>query len=121
MTQSAFENAVAVDLALGGSSNTTLHVPAIANELRDQGVMVDLNLFDDLSKKIPHITAISPSGEHSMLDLDKAGGIPGVLKVLETKLDIEVITCTGSSLKENIKDAEVGIKQLFEHLMIQYI
>ena len=67
MTQSAFENAVAVDLALGGSSNTALHVPAIANELRDQGVMVDLELFDDLSKKIPHITAISPSGEHSML------------------------------------------------------
>ena len=63
MTQSAFENAVAVDLALGGSSNTTLHVPAIANELRDQGVMVDLKLFDDLSKKIPHITAISPSGD----------------------------------------------------------
>jgi dihydroxy-acid dehydratase len=107
MTQSAFENAVAVDLALGGSSNTALHVPAIANELRDQGVIVDLNLFDDLSKKIPHITAISPSGEHSMLDLDKAGGIPGVLKVLESKLDLEVITCTGKSVNENIKNAEV--------------
>jgi dihydroxy-acid dehydratase len=107
MTQSAFENAVAVDLALGGSSNTALHVPAIANELRDKGVIVDLNLFDDLSKKIPHITAISPSGEHSMLDLDKAGGIPGVLKVLESKLDLEVITCTGKSVNENIKNAEV--------------
>jgi len=107
MTQSAFENAIAVDLALGGSSNTTLHVPAIANELRDHGVMVDLKLFDDLSKKIPHITAISPSGEHSMLDLDKAGGIPGVLKVLESKLDLEVITCTGRSLNENIKNANV--------------
>jgi dihydroxy-acid dehydratase len=108
MTQSAFENAVAVDLALGGSSNTTLHVPAIANELRDQGVMVDLKLFDDLSKKIPHITAISPSGAHSMLDLDKAGGIPGVIKVLESKLDLDVITCTGRSLKDNIKNAEVS-------------
>jgi dihydroxy-acid dehydratase len=108
MTQSAFENAVAVDLALGGSSNTTLHVPAIANELRYQGVMVDLKLFDDLSKKIPHITAISPSGAHSMLDLDKAGGIPGVIKVLESKLDLDVITCTGRSLKDNIKNAEVS-------------
>jgi dihydroxy-acid dehydratase len=108
MTQSAFENAVAVDLALGGSSNTTLHVPAIANELRDQGVMVDLKLFDDLSKKIPHITAISPSGAHSMLDLDKAGGIPGVIKVLDSKLDLDVITCTGKSLKDNIKNAEVS-------------
>ncbi len=108
MTQSAFENAVAVDLALGGSSNTALHVPAIANELRDQGVMVDLELFDDLSKKIPHITAISPSGDHSMLDLDKAGGIPGVITVLESKLDLDVITCTGRSLKDNIKNAEVS-------------
>jgi dihydroxy-acid dehydratase len=107
MTQSAFENAVAVDMALGGSSNTTLHVPAIANELTDKGVVVDLNLFDEFSKKIPHITSISPAGVHSMLDLDKAGGIPGVLKVLETKLDIDVLTCTGGSLKENIKNAKV--------------
>ena len=107
MTQSAFENAVAVDMALGGSSNTTLHVPAIANELSEKGIIVDLNLFDEFSKKIPHITSISPSGVHSMLDLDKAGGIPGVLKVLETKLDMDVLTCTGGSLKENIKDAKV--------------
>ncbi|MBZ2165078.1 dihydroxy-acid dehydratase [Methanobacterium spitsbergense] len=107
MTQSAFENAVAVDMALGGSSNTTLHVPAIANELSEKGIAVDLNLFDEFSKKIPHITSISPAGVHSMLDLDKAGGIPGVLKVLETKLDMEVLTCTGGSLKENIKDAKV--------------
>jgi len=107
MTQSAFENAVAVDLALGGSSNTALHVPAIANELVSQGVVVDLNLFDDLSKKIPHITSISPSGVHSMLDLDKAGGIPAVIKVLESKLDMDVITCTGRSLKESVKNISV--------------
>jgi dihydroxy-acid dehydratase len=107
MTQNAFENAVAVDLALGGSSNTALHVPAIAYELKDHGIKVNLDLFDDLSKKIPHITAISPSGIHTMLDLDNAGGIPAVLKVLESKLDMEVITCTGDTLKENIKDAKV--------------
>jgi dihydroxy-acid dehydratase len=107
MTQKAFENAIAVDLALGGSSNTALHVPAIAYELVDKGVIINLDLFDDLSKKIPHITAISPSGKHSMLDLDRAGGIPGVLKVLESKLDMEVLTCTGKSLKENNKDAKV--------------
>jgi dihydroxy-acid dehydratase len=107
MTQNAFENAIAVDMALGGSSNTALHVPAIAYELADNGVFVDLSLFDDLSKKIPHITSISPSGEHSMLDLDKAGGIPGVLKVLESKLDMNVLTCTGKSLKENIENSKV--------------
>jgi len=107
MTQSAFENAVAVDLALGGSSNTTLHVPAIANELLDHGIVVDLDLFNDLSRKIPHITSISPSGVHSMLDLDRAGGIPGILKVLESKLDMDVITCTARSLGENIANAKV--------------
>lgn len=107
MTQQAFENAVMVDLALGGSSNTTLHLPAIAHELEDNGVQVDLELFEKYSKKIPHIAAISPSGKYSMLDLDRAGGIPAVLKVLENKLYDDVITCTCESLKENIKDSHV--------------
>lgn len=107
MTQNAFENAIAVDMALGGSSNTALHVPAIAYELKDKGVKVDLDLFNDMSKKFPHITAISPAGEHTMLDLDKAGGIPAVLKVIEEKLDVDAITCTGKSLGENIKEAHV--------------
>jgi dihydroxy-acid dehydratase len=107
MTQKAFENAVIVDLALGGSTNTTLHLPAIAHELEDRGVEVTLNLFDDLSREIPHITSISPSGEHNMFDLDKAGGIPAVLKVLQDKIHDELITCTGKSLKDNIKDSKV--------------
>ena len=107
MTQKAFENAVAVDLALGGSTNTTLHLPAIASELLDNGVVVNLDLFDDLSRKIPNITSIRPSGIHSMLDLDKAGGIPGVLKSLETKLAMNVLTCTSQSLGENIKDSKI--------------
>jgi dihydroxy-acid dehydratase len=107
MTQKAFENAVAVDLALGGSTNTTLHLPAIAYELLDNGIVVNLDLFDDLSRKIPNITSIRPSGVHSMLDLDKAGGIPGVLKSLETKLAMDVLTCTSQSLGENIKDSEI--------------
>jgi len=116
MTQSAFENAVAVDLALGGSSNTALHLPAIANELADKGIEVDLDLFNDLSRKIPHITSISPSGVHSMIDLDKAGGIPGVLKVLESKLDMDVMTCTARSLKENIKNAKVQDEEVIRSL-----
>jgi dihydroxy-acid dehydratase len=107
MTQKAFENAVAVDLALGGSTNTTLHVPAIAYELLDKGIVVNLDLFDDLSRKIPHITSIRPSGVHSMLDLDNAGGIPGVLKALESKLAMDVLTCTSKSLEENIKDSKI--------------
>jgi len=107
MTQDAFHNAVVIDLALGGSSNTTLHLPAIANELADKGVKVDLDLFDSLSREIPHLAAISPSGKHTMLDLHKAGGIPAVLKVLGDKIIQESLTCTGESLGDNITEAEV--------------
>jgi dihydroxy-acid dehydratase len=107
MTQQAFENAIAVDMALGGSSNTALHVPAIAHELEEHGVKVDLDLFNDMSKQFPHITHLSPAGEHTMLDLDNAGGIPAVLKVLEERLNVTAITCTGKSLGENIEDAKV--------------
>lgn len=107
MTQDAFYNAVVVDLALGGSSNTTLHLPAIAYELSDKGVEVNLDLFDDLSRKIPHLAAISPSGNHTMLDLDKAGGIPAVLKVLGDNIKGETLTCTGQSLENNIMKAKV--------------
>jgi len=107
MSQKAFENAVVVDLALGGSSNSTLHLPAIAYELLDQGVKVDLDLFEDFSRKIPHIASLSPAGEHSMLDLDKAGGIPAVLTELGDNINQNVVTCTGKSLKENIENAKV--------------
>ncbi|MCK9151159.1 dihydroxy-acid dehydratase [Methanobacterium alcaliphilum] len=107
MTQDAFNNAVAVDLALGGSSNTALHIPAIASELEEHCVKVDLELFDVLSKKIPHIASISPAGEHMMLDLDRAGGIPAVLKALERVLATNTVTCNGSTLKENLKEVHV--------------
>lgn len=107
MTQEAFENGIAVDLALGGSTNTALHIPAIANELKEMGVDVNLDLFDDLSREIPHIAAISPSGVHMMLDFDRAGGVPAVLKVIQDKINKDVITCTGKTLRENINDAAV--------------
>ncbi|EKF86959.1 dihydroxy-acid dehydratase [Methanobacterium formicicum] len=107
MSQEAFNNAVVVDLALGGSSNTALHLPAIAHELEEKGVKVNLDLFDYYSRKIPHLAAISPSGKHTMLDLHKAGGIPAVLKVLGDKIVQEALTCTGDSIGNNIIDAEV--------------
>jgi len=107
MTQDAFHNAVVVDMALGGSSNTALHIPAIAYELKDKGVEINLEIFDYLSRKVPHITAIRPSGNHTMLDLDKAGGIPAVLKVLNDKIVRNVLTCTGKTLEKNIEKAEV--------------
>ncbi|MGV8144671.1 MAG: dihydroxy-acid dehydratase [Methanothermobacter sp.] len=116
MTQEAFENAVMVDLALGGSTNTTLHLPAIAHELEDNGVKVDLDLFEEYNKKIPHIAAISPSGEYTMLDLDRAGGIPAVLTELKDKIHCNTLTCTGKSLEENIKDAIVTNQEVIRPL-----
>jgi dihydroxy-acid dehydratase len=107
MTQDAFNNAVMVDLALGGSSNTALHLPAIAHELAEKGVEVNLDLFDSYSREIPHLAAISPSGKHTMLDLHKAGGIPAVLKVLGDKIVQGALTCTGKSMGNNISEAEV--------------
>ncbi len=104
MTQTAFENAISIDLALGGSTNTTLHIPAISAEL---GLNITLDLFDELNQEIPHIVSISPSGEHRMIDLERAGGIPAVLKTIKDKINIDVLTCTGKTLRENIKDAEV--------------
>jgi dihydroxy-acid dehydratase len=84
MTGKAFENAIMVDLALGGSTNTVLHIPAIAHEA---GVSLSLDTFDALSKKTPHITNMIPGGEYYMEDLDAAGGIPAVLKRLKDRLN----------------------------------
>ena len=106
MTQEAFENAIAMDMALGGSSNTALHIPAIAYELEEKGVNVDLDLFDKISKEVPHIALLSPAGEDTMFDLDNAGGIPAVLKTIESKLNTDVINCTGKSLSDIISDVD---------------
>jgi len=86
MTAAAFRNAIRVDLALGGSTNTVLHLPAIAHEA---GVNLPLEWFDELSRKTPHVTDILPSAGaiHAMEDLDRAGGIPALLHVLEKTLE----------------------------------
>lgn len=83
LTKEAFLNAIVVDMALGGSSNTILHLPAIANEL---GIKLDLDLFDRISRNTPNITSIREQGEYFMEDVDMAGGIPAVLKRLKLKL-----------------------------------
>ncbi len=80
MTKRAFENAIMVDLALGGSTNTVLHIPAISH---DAGIELPLEVFDKLSRKIPHICDMLPSGRYYLEDLDYAGGIPAVLKRLK--------------------------------------
>ena len=102
LTQEAFNNAIAVDMALGGSSNTALHIPAIASEV--EGVSVDLELFDEISRNVPHIALISPAGEDTMMDLHDAGGIPAVLKTLGDKIDTSLLTVTGNTIEDNLKD-----------------
>jgi dihydroxy-acid dehydratase len=83
LTPEAFHNAITVDLALGGSTNTALHIPAIAHEA---GIKLPLETFDVISKRTPHIANMIPGGLHYMEDLDHAGGIPAVLKQLKTLL-----------------------------------
>ena len=84
LTPEAFENGIAVDMALGGSTNTVLHIPAIANEA---GVPLPLERFDEISRRTPHLTNFRPAGDMMMEDLDAAGGIPAILKRLKGRLN----------------------------------
>jgi dihydroxy-acid dehydratase len=104
MTRAAFNNAVTVDVALGGSTNTILHLPAIAKEL---GLTIELDDFDRLSRRTPQIAAIKPSGPSTLRDLDRAGGVPAVLKTLSPLLDLEQATVTGKTHAQNILRAKV--------------
>lgn len=104
MTKQAFENGIRVDMALGGSSNTVLHLLAIA---REAGVGLTLKDFDRLSKNTPHITDLLPGGEYFMEDLDYAGGIPAVLKQIKQKIT-DVKTTSGLTTHQIASRAVVG-------------
>ena len=104
MTEAALRNAITVDMALGGSTNTVLHLKAIANEL---GYELPLTLFDEISKKTPHLCNMSPAGPYKIKDLHRAGGIPAVMTRVKKNLDLNVLTATGEKLKENLKDVKV--------------
>ena len=103
MTQKAFENAIMIDMALGGSTNSCLHIPAIAKEA---GVEIDLKLCDTISAKTPHITSLQPGGEYLLEDLYYAGGIPAVMKRFCNDLN-DGLSVSGLSIKEIAKQAEV--------------
>jgi dihydroxy-acid dehydratase len=104
LIKEAFENAITVDLALGGSTNTTLHLPAIAKEA---GISLPLSTFDMIGRKVPHICSMIPSGIYAMEDLDNAGGIPAVQKELKPHLNLKLFTVSGKTIEENIKNAFV--------------
>jgi dihydroxy-acid dehydratase len=108
LTKSAFENAIMMDMALGGSTNTVLHITAIANEC---GIRIPLKRFDQISKVTAHLTNLRPAGDYFMEDLDAAGGIPAVLKRLRQRLRNNP-TVNGRSIfqianKAKILDADV--------------
>lgn len=103
MTANAFANAVRVDMAMGGSTNAVLHIPAIA---RAVGIDVDAAVFDKISRQTPNICSIIPAGTHEMADIDRAGGIPAVLNRLQAMLK-DSPTVSGISIQQIAAQAEV--------------
>ncbi len=103
ITKESFENAIVVDMALGGSSNTVLHLMAIAHEA---GIKLDLKDFDKIGKSTPYITSLEPAGAHFMEDLEYAGGVPAVLKRLKSKLH-NCSTASGQKIFEIADSARI--------------
>ena len=105
-TLSAFKNAMAVDMALGCSTNTVLHLPAIAHEA---GITLNLDFFNEVSDRTPHLCFLSPAGPHHLDDLDLAGGVPAVITELARlgKIDKSVMTATGKNLGRNLNRVRV--------------
>ncbi|MDR2698501.1 MAG: dihydroxy-acid dehydratase, partial [Candidatus Methanoplasma sp.] len=103
VSMASFRNAIRVDMAIGGSTNTALHIPAISKEF---GLNVTLDLFDEISVQIPHITSIRPAGKFSIRDLDNAGGMPAVLNRLKKFLE-DAPTTNGKRILEIAESAKV--------------
>ncbi len=106
MTAAAFKNALIADMAMGCSTNTVLHLPAIAHEA---GVPLDLDMINEISEVTPHLCKLAPAGEHHMEDLQRAGGMSALLAELAGMglLDTSVMTVTGQTMAENIKNSKV--------------
>jgi len=119
MTLNAFKNAITVDMAFGGSSNTTLHLPAIAHE---GGIKLELTLFDEISEKVPHICNMSPAGHHHLEDLNDAGGVFGIMKELSKKnlIHKECLTVEGIKVEDILKHAVVSDESIIRPLKKSY-
>lgn len=108
VTKGSFHNAIKVDMSIGGSTNTALHLPAIAHEF---GIEIDLRTFDEISRQVKHITSIRPSGPYHISDLDRAGGVPAVLKRLSGQLSNED-TVSGKKLLEIAEEAIIADEEV---------
>jgi L-arabonate dehydrase len=103
LTLQALENAIRLDMAIGGSTNAIIHLVALAGRL---GIDLPLSLFDEISRTTPFLANIRPSGKYLMEDMFYAGGVPAVLKELESMLHLDTLTVTGKSIGENISSAK---------------
>jgi len=113
MTEKAFENAITVDMALGGSTNAVLHLSAVADET---GIPLPLSLFDEISRRVPHLCNMIPSGPYALEDLDAAGGIPALMKALSSLLHLDATTVTGKTVEKNMEEARVLNKEVIRSL-----
>ena len=113
VTRQSIENAMAVDMALGGSTNSVLHLLAIAHEA---GLPLVLNDFDVMSRRVPHLCNVKPSGSYAVGRMDEAGGIPALLQELAPFLYLDGLTVTGKTLRENIAGAVVTNREMIRPL-----
>lgn len=111
LTAKAFHNALTVDMALGCSTNTALHLPAIAAEA---GVTFDLHTVNEISARTPNLCRLAPAGKHHMQDLHRAGGVPAVMKEVAHLLDPDCLTVSGTPLGEVIAHAEVRDREVIQ-------
>lgn len=104
VTQKSFENAIMIDMAIGGSTNTTLHLPALAHEF---GLKLSLETFDALSRTTPHLISLRPGGPNFMLHFDRAGGVQAIMQRLSSKLHTDQLTVSGKTIGESLNELDI--------------
>ncbi len=119
MTEAAFKNALTIDMALGCSTNSMLHLPAIAHEC---GINLHLDMANDISDKTPNLCHLAPAGSHYIEQLDEAGGIRAVMHEIDKLglLDTSLMTCTGKTIAENIKGCEIKNTEIIHPITNPY-
>lgn len=119
VTEESFANALRVDMALGCSTNTALHLPAIASEA---GIKLEIDLINEIKEEVPHLCSLSPGGKYHIQDLDEAGGIPAVIKRLldNERFNGRMLTVTGQSHGENLAGVQVKNDEVIRELADAY-